>query len=222
MRLYRPMLFALLPLFASCQVFTERSVDPGAHHTRLQGEISHQGDQLLLRPCQEQRRFVIEGTQSDLAREAAPLFAAGATQLFADVRGQLGGTPQAGVDGSLDVSRVYQLNHEGPGCEDPNFKRLLIQASGHEPDWQLNASGRGLVLNRPGQAPLALPYLEEQLPDGRLNLTSEANGQRLELWAAPGRCVDSMSGNVQHLTAELRLDGQVMRGCAHFGGARND
>lgn len=222
MRVSRPLLFALLPLFASCQVFTERSVEPVTHPTRLQGDISRQGEQLLLRPCQEQRRFVIDAAQSDLAREAAPLFAAGATQLFADVRGHLGGTPQAGVDGSFNVSRVYQLNPEGPGCDDPNFKRLVIQASGHEPDWHLNASSRGLVLQRPGQAPLALPYLEEQLPDGRLNLTSEANGQRLELWAAPGRCVDSMSGNVQHMTAELRLDGQVLRGCAHFGGARND
>lgn len=221
MRSFRPILFALLPLFASCQVYNARSTDPVVHQTRLQGEISRQGEQLVIRPCQEQRRFVIEGAQNELSRDAAPLFAAGAQTLFADVRGRLGST-HATTDGSLSVSRVYQLSHEGPGCDDPNFKRTLIQASGHEPSWQLNASGRGLVLDRPGQPPLALPYLEEQLPDGRLNLTSEANGQRLELWAAPGRCVDSMSGKVQHLTAELRLDGQVMRGCAHFGGARND
>jgi len=66
-----------------------------------------------------------------------------------------------------------------------------------------------------------LPYLEEQLPEGRFNLSSEANGQRLELWLAPQRCVDSMSGAVQHLSAELRLNGEVQRGCASFGGARN-
>jgi putative lipoprotein len=85
-----------------------------------------------------------------------------------------------------------------------------------------NRSGsKGLVLNRPEQEPLALPYLEEQLPDGRLNFSSEANGQRLDLWVAPQRCVDSMSGTVNHLSAELRLDGQVLRGCAHFGAMRN-
>ncbi|WP_372867888.1 COG3650 family protein, partial [Pseudomonas sp.] len=91
-----------------------------------------------------------------------------------------------------------------------------------EPSWSVTVSSQGLVLNRAGQEPLALPYLEEQLPENRLNLTSEANGQRLELWAAPQRCVDSMSGAVQHLSAELRLNGQVMRGCAYFGGARED
>ena len=57
---------------------------------------------------------------------------------------------------------------------------------------------------------------------GRLNLSSEANGQRLDLWVARQRCVDGMSGGVQHLSAELRLNGQVLRGCAYLGGARND
>jgi putative lipoprotein len=31
-----------------------------------------------------------------------------------------------------------------------------------------------------------------------------------------------MSGSVQHLSAELRLNGEVLRGCAYLGGARND
>jgi putative lipoprotein len=30
-----------------------------------------------------------------------------------------------------------------------------------------------------------------------------------------------MSGTVQHLSAELRLNGQVQRGCASIGGARS-
>ena len=70
-------------------------------------------------------------------------------------------------------------------------------------------------------SPLALPYLEEQMPNGSLNLSSEANGQRLELWLTPEHCVDSMSGAVQHLSAELRLNGSVLRGCASYGGARS-
>ncbi len=78
------------------------------------------------------------------------------------------------------------------------------------------------MLEQLGQEPVALPYMEEQLPDGRFNLTSEANGKRIELWVAPQRCVDSMSGSVQHLSAELRLDGKPLRGCAYFGGSRNE
>jgi len=34
--------------------------------------------------------------------------------------------------------------------------------------------------------------------------------------------VDDASGAVSHLTAELRLGDDVLRGCAYYGGARND
>jgi putative lipoprotein len=79
-----------------------------------------------------------------------------------------------------------------------------------------------MVIDREGQQPLAVPYVEEQLGDGRFNLSSEANNQRIELWVAPQRCVDSNTGSVQHMSAELRIDGQVQRGCGYFGGSRND
>ncbi len=50
-----------------------------------------------------------------------------------------------------------------------------------------------------------------------------ANRQRLQLWVTPQRCQDSASGAVTHLSAQLRLDdGKVLRGCAYYGGARND
>ncbi|MNR47676.1 hypothetical protein D3C85_1668070 [compost metagenome] len=79
-----------------------------------------------------------------------------------------------------------------------------------------------MVLERVGQPSLAVPYLEEQLPDGRFSLSTEANGQKVELWVAPQRCVDSATGSVQHLSAELRVDGKTLRGCAYYGGSRND
>ena len=49
----------------------------------------------------------------------------------------------------------------------------------------------------------------------------EVHNRNACLWVAPQRCVDGMSGAVNHLSAELRLDGQVLRGCAHFGAMRN-
>lgn len=223
MRVTRPLLFALLPLFASCQVFDSTPNVPTDKTVRLQGELSVSADQLVLTPCAEQRRFhLIDSANSGLLQEARALLADGQGPLFADLRGSLGSSQQAGADGELAFSQLYRLQREGPGCTDPNFKRQTLRASGHEPDWSVSVSANGLVLERPGQPALALPYVEEQLPESRFNLTSEANGQRLELWIAPQRCVDSMSGTVQTLTAELRLDGQTQRGCAYFGGARNE
>ncbi|WP_439889196.1 COG3650 family protein [Pseudomonas sp. MBLB4123] len=220
----RPLLFALLPLFASCQVFESQPGDAGsAEQTRLQGELSQEDGQLLLRPCQEQRRFVIEDVgATDIMAEATELLAGGSGPLFADVRGSLAASQQNGVDGQLNLARIYRLQHEGRGCDDPNFKRSTLHASGQEPGWSVTVGAGGLMLERQGQAAQALPFLEERLPEGRLNLTSEANGQRLELWVAPQRCVDPMSGAVQHLAAELRLNGEVLRGCGYYGGARSD
>jgi putative lipoprotein len=219
----RILLFALLPLFASCQVFSEKPKTDSPQHTRLQGELSLEAGQLLFRPCQEQRRFVItnDGT-TGIMRDTSELLADGSGPLFADLRGQLAASQRTDVEGQLTLSQVYRLQREGQGCDAPNFKRIIVHASGQEPGWSVIVSSQGLVLNRVGEEPLALPYLEEQLPEGRLNLSSDANGQRLVLWVAPQRCVDSMSGAVQHMSAELRLNGEVMRGCAYFGGARNE
>lgn len=223
MRFSRPFCFTLLPLLASCQVFTDKPSEAVLTQTRLQGEISLNAGQLRFRPCQEQRQFVLEEAgESDLSRDAASLLGDGHSTLYVDMRGQLLASAQQGVDGKFLPSQVYRLQPEGHGCSDINFARTLLRATGHAPDWSIAVSSQGLVLHRPGQEPQALPYLEEQLPEGRLNLSSEANGQRLELWVARQRCVDSMSGAIQHLSAELRLNGQVLRGCAYLGGARND
>ena len=42
------------------------------------------------------------------------------------------------------------------------------------------------------------------------------------LWETVIQIVDSMSGSVQHLRAELRLNGQILKGCGAYGGARQD
>lgn len=222
MRAVRPLLFALLPIFASCTIFYGPQEAPVQTGTRMQGELSVKDGKLMLRPCQEQRRFVINDSgNTGLLQESAALLDTRDAKLFADVSGNLDASKVAGSDGQLNLTRLYRVQREGHACDDVNFKRQVLRASGHEPGWAVSVNAKGLVLERPGQEPLALPYLEEQLPDGRFNLTSEANGLRLELWVAPQRCVDSASGAVQFLSAELRSNGKVERGCAYFGGARN-
>ncbi|MDH0304018.1 MULTISPECIES: hypothetical protein [unclassified Pseudomonas] len=224
MRLTPSLLFtALLPLFAGCQMLADKPVDPNLGTTRMQGELSAAGGQLLFKPCSESRRFIVKDVAATgILQEAATLAEDAGDKLFADVRGRLAGSKQASTDGQLDVTRLYRLeSSEYSGCEDPNFKRLTLRAGGHEPDWDIKASGKGMVLNRIGQDPLPLPYLEEEMPGGGLNLSSEANGQRVELWVAPQRCVDGATGAIRHLKAELRIDGKTLQGCAYYGGARD-
>lgn len=209
-------LVALLPMFAACQLFDgQRESVSHAGQTRMQGQLTAADGKLVFQPCQEQRQLVVNDIGGTSVLQEAATLADEQGKLFADVRGKVSGD-------RLDLRQLYRVERSGTACDDPNFKLLILRAAGHGPEWNVKVSGKGMVIERDGQPPLAVPYVEEQLGDGRFNLSSEANNQRIELWVAPQRCVDSSTGSVQHMSAELRIDGQVQRGCGYFGGARND
>lgn len=218
-------LFALLPLFAGCQWLPSKPADntvSTAGMIRMQGILSGDKGKLFFQPCSEQRRYVVlDNGNTGILQEAASVVDKDG-KAFADVRGNFVASRAQGSDGQADVYQLYRVERPAGACEDPNFKRLTIHASGNGPKWNLNASGKGLVLERQGREPFAVPYMEEQMPEGRFNLITDANDQHVELYVAPQRCVDPANGSVQHLTAELRVNGQVQRGCAYFGGMRND
>ncbi len=207
---------ALLPLFAACQLFDgQRESASHVGQTRMQGQLTAADGKLVFQPCQEQRQLVVNDIGGTSILQEAATLADEQGKLFADVRGKVAGD-------RLDLTQLYRVERSGTACDDPNFKLLILRATGHGPEWNVKVSGKGMVIDREGQQPLAVPYVEEQLGDGRFNLSSEANNQRIELWVAPQRCVDSNTGSVQHMSAELRIDGQVQRGCGYFGGSRND
>ncbi|QLF92169.1 hypothetical protein HW090_02690 [Pseudomonas sp. ABC1] len=216
----RPLLFLLFPLLGACQsLFTTEPSAPALE--RLQGEVRRDAGNLLLSTCKgDQTLQVLDQGDSGFNDDAAALFADGASRLFVDLGGVKLGKASADGQPRLDVRKVYRLQNEGHGCDDPQLATLALRASGNEPFWTVSISPRGLLLERPDQPPLALPYLEEQLPQGQINFSSEANQQRLELWVAPQRCVDSASGAVSHLSAVLSIDGKRQNGCGYFGALR--
>ena len=214
-------LVALLPLFAACQLFEgERQSASHVGQTRMQGQLTAADGNLVFQPCNQANRYVVNDTGGTSVLQQAANLADKQGKLFADVRGRV--VAGSGSDGQLDLEQLYRVERSGTACDDPNFKLLILRAAGHTPEWSVKVSGKGMVLDRAGQPPLAVPYVEEQLGDGRFNLSTEANNQHIELWVAPQRCVDSSTGSIQHMSAELRIDGQVQRGCGYFGGSRDD
>ncbi|MBB6153920.1 putative lipoprotein [Pseudomonas sp. JAI115] len=207
---------ALLPLFAACQLL-DGPRESASHigQTRMQGQLTAADGKLVFQPCGEQRQYAVNDIGGTSVLQEAATLADQQGKLFADVRGKIAGD-------RLDLGQLYRVERSGTACDDPNFKLLILRAAGHGPEWNVKVSGKGMVIDREGQPALAVPYVEEQLGDGRFNLSSEANNQRIELWVAPQRCVDSSTGSVQHMSAELRIDGKVERGCGYFGGSRND
>ncbi|MBK3868046.1 hypothetical protein GFL09_10160 [Pseudomonas stutzeri] len=217
----RSLLIALLLSLAGCQSFFADRNPPQVATERLQGELRRVDGQLQFQSCQGQRTLSLQEGTTSLQDDAQALMTDQQQRLFADLRGTLSHAQQEGP-GLLALTRIYRLQREGHGCHEDSFKELILRASGHEPGWTLSVTTRGMLLVRPGESPIALPYLEEQLPGGQLSFTSEANEHRLDLWVAPQRCIDSASGTVSHLTAELRLGSQTLRGCAYYGGGRDD
>jgi len=218
------MCFALLPLFAGCQMFASTPSQPStAGMTRMQGVLMGKDGHLLFQPCGEQRHYsVTDIGLTGVLQEAAGIVGQSG-QVYADVRGRFEASKSGGMDGTIDLHQFYRLERSTAACNDPNFKLLTLRAAGTEPgQWELRANAKGLELSLPDKPKLAVPFLEEQLPDGRLSLSTEANGVRVELWVAPQRCVEPTTGSVQQMTAELRVNDQPYRGCAYFGGARND
>lgn len=207
---------ALLPLFAACQLLDgPRQSASHVGQSRMQGQLTAADGRLVFQPCGDQRQYVINDIGGTSVLQEAATLADQQGKLFADVRGKIAGD-------RLDLAQLYRVERSGTACDDPNFKLLILRAAGHGPEWNVKVSGKGMAIDREGQPALAVPYVEEQLGDGRFNLSSEANNQRIELWVAPQRCVDSSTGSVQHMSAELRIDGKVERGCGYFGGSRND
>lgn len=214
-------LIAVLPLFAACQLF-EGEQQSASHvgQTRMQGQLTAADGKLVFQPCNQANRYVVNDTGGTSVLQQAANLADKQGKLFADVRGRV--VAGSGGDGQIDLQQLYRVERSGTACDDPNFKLLILRAAGHTPEWNVKVSGKGMVIDRAGQPPLAVPYVEEQLGDGRFNLSTEANNQHIELWVAPQRCVDSSTGSIQHMSAELRIDGQVQRGCGYFGGSRDD
>ncbi len=152
MRPARLLVYSLLPLFAACQVWKPESPSTSVD-TRFQGELVKINGALQFRPCTEKRLFSIEDVaNTGLRREADSLFDDGAQGLFVDLRGTMGPAKVRGTDGKLEVSRLYRVQNEGPGCDDPNFKLLTFAANGNEPFWSARVNNQGLRLSgRTGQ-----------------------------------------------------------------------
>lgn len=224
MRAARSLLFvALLPLFGGCQLLQSSPQAPStAGLTRLQGELSMVNGKLAFTPCQASTVYIVNDTGSTSVLQEAAALAGPQHKVFADLRGRLPSTSASARGAQLDVQQLYRLERSSTECDNPNFQRLILQASGATPEWSVNVNSKGMVIARAGQPDLALPYLEEQMGDGRFSLSSEANNQHVELWVAPQRCVDPRQPSVQFMSAELRINGQVQRGCAYFGASRND
>ena len=141
-------LFALLPLFAACQMFESEPAKPSlAGLTRMQGELTAVGGKLLFQPCNDKRNYVVNDTAGTSILQEAASLAGQQGALFADLRGKFSGVA-SGTQGSVEVQQLYRVERATAACEDPDFKRMILRANGHKPTWVMNVTAKGMVLDR--------------------------------------------------------------------------
>ena len=85
-------LFALIPLFAACQLFESEPAKPSlVGLTRMQGELTAVGGKLLFQPCDDKRNYVVNDTGGTSVLQEAASLAGQQGILFADLRGKFSG-----------------------------------------------------------------------------------------------------------------------------------
>ena len=156
-------LFALVPVFAGCQMFSSKPADTTAGQTRLQGELVSANDQLIFQPCVGQQRYAVRDSANTTLVQDATDMPNKPGKLFADIRGNFIASKTPGTDGEVQVQQLYRLERNSSACQDRNFKQLTVHANGNGPAWEVQAGGKGMVLKREGQPDLALPTLKNRL-----------------------------------------------------------
>lgn len=201
-------LLLTIPLLAACQSGA-RLADGAAPGERLQGQLRHSASGWQLTTCSGQQ---LSGLRPDQrAAEQLQLLDGQQGGLFADL--QL-------YNGRISLFYRLQPGGEGHGCDDPALHNTSLRASGNEPFWGLYLGADGMLLTQPGVPPLALPYVEELLPDGSIHVSARQEAEHVQVWIRPQNCIDSMSGALHHMSVTLDWNGHNFNGCAHYGAQR--
>jgi putative lipoprotein len=103
-------LFALLPVFAGCQLFSSKPVDSHAGLTRLQGELVSTNGELVFQPCVgQQRNYVVRDSENTTLVQDAQTCPS-SPGLVRRLRGQFIASKTAGSKGEVNVNSSIVLS----------------------------------------------------------------------------------------------------------------
>lgn len=116
------------------------------------------------------------------------------------------------------ADRLHRASRDGPGCREA-LAQLRVAALGSDPVWSFELRAEGARLQRQRE------FAPREFPPGAL--TSGRSGEMsyegasatsvLRLTVRPGECRDALSGALFDHSAELRIDGVLLKGCAYRG-----
>lgn len=167
--------------------------------------------------CDESRRgAVLDGMRDEPVRALYDELALEPGQsVFFDVEGRWLDTAAAGLDApdgkTLEITDVYRVEHEGPGCG-LAFDESLFVGFGSEPAWRVDVRRDGAVLSSADRSENVVFEGDGQLAARQFEFENEQYFLRLSYLELP--CRDSMSGNYFSHSVEFTIGGSRFRGCA--------
>jgi putative lipoprotein len=214
------------PLFLVALTGCERTADDASieqtiapHAARLWGNVVIGHEVRALTECgTETGIWLTDRTDGDLAATYEGLATGPYEPVFMALEGRREPAPETGFgadyDGAFTVERVLRAEREGFGCA-LDLAGVLFRATGNEPSWQLTVRDDAVSFASmsAGTRQFDNPVLTQMEDAVRVR----AGDDDLLVEIEDRRCTDSMSGSVYALSAAVRLDGSVYRGCAVEG-----
>lgn len=167
--------------------------------------------------CDESRSgAVIDGMRDEPVRALYDELALAPGQaLFFDVEGRWLDTAAAGLDApdekTLEITDVYRVEREGPGCE-LAFEESLFVGFGSEPAWRVDVRRDGAALWSADRSENVVFEGDGQLAERQFEFENEQYFLRLSYLELP--CRDPMSGSYFSHTVEFTIGGGRFKGCA--------
>jgi uncharacterized membrane protein len=185
----------------------------------VRGIASTSGDLTTFRECGVPAIHAMTLTDpgGELQRAFASLSAAPSEGIYVELAGVRG-------TGGTTFAVTALLRARGLGefvpCDAPVFDGEFV-ASGNEPFWAIEIRQVGIVYRSPevpkGRTyPYAFTRTETDSVVYATKIESPAVST-LEVALEPGRCVDSMSGELRSFKAHVAIDGRKLEGCAAAG-----
>jgi putative lipoprotein len=183
------------------------------------GTVEAQGSDLMFRECGATESSVekLIDPSGEVAGAVKSLATPAGRPIYVEVTGE----PSGGV-AAFNVSRLVRARgpHGGVLCEAPVFAGDYT-ASGNEPFWSVEILENGIVFHSPEEPKgTTYPYGLSPNATGTIEYATKLpspGASTLDVIIEPGRCVDSMSGEIFGFKAHAVRNGKKLEGCAAAG-----
>jgi len=171
------------------------------------GLLMKHGERLIFAPCRDRSYVNVEDVSANAAVTASlNEFGLGeGKNLYVEFMGKLDG-------GLLRVSAINLARREAR-CWQAGGPDELWRAAGQQPGWTLVAGAGQLRLSRDGKADLNAAYNEIRNADGVAQIVT-GDAAKGDWRFRRQSCVDQKAGILFGWQAEVKVDGQLLRGCA--------